>query len=53
MGKDLEGSGHGLIEVLSRNSPGVTEENHEKTPVRIAGVPAVLTRAFRDFPQPV
>jgi hypothetical protein len=32
----LEGSGHGLIEVLFRNLPGGTEENHEN--LRIAGV---------------
>jgi hypothetical protein len=29
-GKDLEGSGRNLIEVLSQNSPERTEENHVK-----------------------
>jgi hypothetical protein len=28
-GEDLEGSGHGLIKVLSWHLPGVTEENHK------------------------
>jgi hypothetical protein len=28
--KGLEGSRHGLIELISRNLPGDTEENHEK-----------------------
>jgi hypothetical protein len=36
-GKDLGGSGHDLIEILSRQFLGGTEENH-KTPVRIANV---------------
>lgn len=40
-GKDLEGSNPGLIEVLSRHLPGVTEENYEKS-VRIATVPAEI-----------
>lgn len=29
IGKDLEGRGHGLIEVLSQHSSGVIKENHE------------------------
>jgi hypothetical protein len=37
----LEGSGSGLIEVLFRNFPEVTEENRE-IPVRIDGVPAEI-----------
>jgi hypothetical protein len=28
--------------VISRNSPGKTEKNHEKIPVRIAGLRAVI-----------
>jgi hypothetical protein len=31
IGKDLEGSERGLIEVLSRNLPGGTEGTHEKS----------------------
>jgi hypothetical protein len=27
IGKDLEGNGHGIIEVISWNLPGGTEEN--------------------------
>jgi hypothetical protein len=30
IGKDLEGSGTGLMEILSRDLPGRTEENHEE-----------------------
>jgi hypothetical protein len=30
IGKDSEGNGYGLIEILSRNLSGVIEENHEK-----------------------
>jgi hypothetical protein len=30
LGKDREGSGSDLIEVLSRNLPNGTEENYEK-----------------------
>jgi hypothetical protein len=37
----LEGSGHGLIKVLSHHLPGGNEENYEK-PVRIAGVLAEI-----------
>jgi hypothetical protein len=33
VGKDLEGSGSGLIEILSSNLPG-TEENYEKSQSR-------------------
>jgi hypothetical protein len=29
-GKDLEGTGHGLTEVLSRNLLGGTEKSHRK-----------------------
>jgi hypothetical protein len=29
MGKNLEGSSHGLIEVLFHHFPGETEEDHE------------------------
>jgi hypothetical protein len=29
IGKDLDGSGHGIIEALSRHLPGETGENHE------------------------
>jgi hypothetical protein len=36
-GKDSEGSGHGLIEVLSLHSFGGTEENKS---LRITGLPA-------------
>jgi hypothetical protein len=32
-GKDLEGSGSGLLEVLSRNVPEVTKENHKQSQV--------------------
>lgn len=32
--KDLEGRGHGLIEVLSQHFPQWTEENHKKTQSR-------------------
>jgi hypothetical protein len=28
--KDVEGSGHGIMEVLSWNLPGRAEENHKK-----------------------
>jgi hypothetical protein len=28
IGKDLEGTGHGIIEVLPQNLPGDTDENH-------------------------
>jgi hypothetical protein len=38
---NLKGSGHGLIEVLSRHLPGETEENDEK-PVRITVVPTEI-----------
>jgi hypothetical protein len=31
MGKDLEGSGRSLIELLSRSLPEITKEPHEKT----------------------
>jgi hypothetical protein len=41
MGKNWEGSGRGLIEVLPRDLPGGTKENHKK-PVRIAGVPVKI-----------
>jgi hypothetical protein len=34
IGKDSEGSDHGLIEVLSRNFPGGCEENHEEPHLR-------------------
>jgi hypothetical protein len=30
IGKNLYGSGRGLIEILSQNLPKGTEENHEK-----------------------
>jgi hypothetical protein len=36
IGKDLEGSGCGLTEVPFGHLPGGTEENHERTLVRIA-----------------
>lgn len=36
-GKDLEGSGYGLIEILFRNLPEGTEENNEEL-VRTVGV---------------
>jgi hypothetical protein len=39
LGKDLEGSDHGLIEVLSLYLPGGFEENQEKP--QSAGVPVV------------
>jgi hypothetical protein len=29
IGKDLDGGGSGLIEILQRNLPGGTENNHE------------------------
>jgi hypothetical protein len=41
IGKDLEGSDRGLIEVLSRHLPGVTEDDYEKS-VRIATDPAEI-----------
>jgi hypothetical protein len=37
MGKDLEGRGRGLIEILSHNLCREIEENHEN-PFRTAGV---------------
>jgi hypothetical protein len=40
IGRDLEKSGCGLIEVLSRELPGGTEEIHKKNPVSIVSVPA-------------
>jgi hypothetical protein len=39
IGKDLEGSGHDVIELISRNLPGSTEENRGKSLVRIVCVP--------------
>jgi hypothetical protein len=30
VGKDLEGNGRGIIDVISRNLPGETEKNHKK-----------------------
>lgn len=40
-------SGHGLIEILSWNFPGGTEEVHEKS-LKLAGVPAeIRTDHFR------
>lgn len=33
IGKDSKGSNHGLIEVISRSSPGGTEENLRKPQV--------------------
>lgn len=38
MGKDMEGSDRNIIETLSQNSPGGTEENA----VRIDGIPAKI-----------
>jgi hypothetical protein len=34
--KDLEGNGPDLLEILSRNLPGGSEEDHENFPVRMA-----------------
>jgi hypothetical protein len=42
IGRDLEGSCHIQIEVLSLHLPGGTEENHKKTSVRKAGAPAKI-----------
>jgi hypothetical protein len=36
------GSGCGLVEVLCQNLPIVTEENHGKSSVSVAGVPAII-----------
>jgi hypothetical protein len=41
-GNDWEGGGCGLIEVLSRNLSGVSEENHKKSLVRIASFSAEI-----------
>jgi hypothetical protein len=47
MGKDLEGSGGGLIEVLSQHVSSETEGIHEK-PVRIRFAPTdIRTEPFR------
>jgi hypothetical protein len=40
-GKDLEGSGYGVIEVLFQNLPG-ERGRPVKTSVRIAGVPSKI-----------
>jgi hypothetical protein len=37
----VEGSGHGLIEVLSRHFPGGTDKSHENT-TRISSDPAEI-----------
>jgi hypothetical protein len=39
MGKDLEGSGRSVIEVLSRNFPGQTWGKPRQISVMIAGAP--------------
>jgi hypothetical protein len=36
MGKDVEGSGSGLIQVLSQHLSGGTQENHERTQNRLS-----------------
>jgi hypothetical protein len=41
-GKDLEGSSHSLIEVLTWHLSGRTDENHKNTPVMIPSVPTKL-----------
>jgi hypothetical protein len=40
IGKDWEGTGRGLIWVLSQNFPGWTQENHETT--RTGDMPAEI-----------
>jgi hypothetical protein len=40
--KDLEGSSHRLIKVLSQNLSRGADENHKRTSVRIASVPAKI-----------
>jgi hypothetical protein len=35
---NLQGSGRGLIDALTRIFPGVTDKRHKKTPARITGV---------------
>jgi hypothetical protein len=38
----LKGSGRVCIDEISRNFPGGTGENHEKTSLKIAGIPAEI-----------
>jgi hypothetical protein len=44
MGMDLEGSSHGLFEVLSWHLPEVTVENHEI--LMIVGAPAKIRTEY-------
>jgi hypothetical protein len=41
----LEGSGFGIIEILTLHLPGGTEKNHEK-PVRVAASPKYKSEAL-------
>lgn len=45
-GEDLNGSGRDLIEILSQNLPGRTEEGTDN--LRIAGVPDIYTRHLKN-----
>jgi hypothetical protein len=42
IGKNLEGSGRGLIEVRSQHLPGRSEENHKEISIRILELPAEI-----------
>jgi hypothetical protein len=42
MEKDLEGSGRGIIEVLSQNLLGETKENHENPSLKITCVLTIM-----------
>lgn len=37
--KDLEGNGRRLVDVISGNFPGGTEENHKNPSICVTGVP--------------
>jgi hypothetical protein len=42
IGQHLDGSDHGLTQIISWHLPQETEKNHEKLPIRIARVPAEI-----------
>jgi hypothetical protein len=46
IGKDLEGSGHGLLEVLPLHIPGWTEKKHTIKTVGIADAPAKIRTEY-------
>jgi hypothetical protein len=48
IGKGLEGSSSGIIEVVSLNLPGETGEKYKEHQVRTSGVPAeIQTESFQ------